>query len=415
MVSVQVINSGDPGSLIGSLYGIHDRTGVSYDTPLRDSGPVRSMTGSYPWKITKDYTTVVYITNISDQEAGFVGEINYRGGNFIVDPRKLQPGETAVFDLRKIRDEQVEDSAGRRLPKETSLGQFKWAVRGVTNGKLLLVGRAEMVSRSQQISTSYSCNDPCPPTYDGWLDPFPPPVVFVNKTGGSAAWEQMYYDWGYTVGPYAVSASWSLSNPIGTLDPNAGHTTLMTGTTPGTAMFEGFIAVYQDYGWDGLNCYEYGTYEGGGEQPVEVNRELTFKRVGYFNLQESFTPGQFRDEATLNLGQAIDGSRICGSGSDREFTIAIEFDFPGGGTIYDRADNRNSVAMGDAANNQFEWIDWGFGTINSTQGRGSMWIKLFRRNLTNSRKDVNFTITGASPPGTVGEFSGRGRVNLNCP
>jgi hypothetical protein len=54
---------------------------------------------------------------------------------------------------------------------------------GVTNGKHLLVGRAEMVSRSQRISTSYSCNDPCPPFYGGSIDPFPPPVVFVNATG----------------------------------------------------------------------------------------------------------------------------------------------------------------------------------------------------------------------------------------
>lgn len=270
VASVQVAGSGGPGSLIGALYSIHDRTGVSYDTPLRDSGQLRTMTGSYPWKIVGDYTTLVYVTNISDQEAGFAGEINYGGGRFIYDPRTLRPGETAVFDLRKIRDEQSKDNAGRRLPKEVSLGQFKWAVRGATNGKLLLIGRAEMVSRSQRISTSYSCNDPCPPTYDGWLDPFPPPVVYVNNTGDSAAWEQMTYDWGYSVGPYAVSASWSLSSAVGTLAPGYGHSTLMTGTTPGTATFDGFIGVYQDYVWDGLNCYELGTYEGGSEGPVEV-------------------------------------------------------------------------------------------------------------------------------------------------
>src|SRR5437763_291160 len=161
------------------------------------------MTGSYPWKVTKDDTTVVYITNITDEQAEFAGEINYNGEHHLIDARKLAPGETAVFDLQKIRDKQDENKEGHRMSKDVSLGQFKWAARGDTKGKIVLIGRAEMVSRSQNISTSYSCNDPCPPRYDGWIDAFPPPIVFINDTAQSAAWEQMSYDWGYTVGPYA--------------------------------------------------------------------------------------------------------------------------------------------------------------------------------------------------------------------
>ena len=163
VVSVEVTNWVGPGSIIGSLYGINDATGVNYDIPLRDSGLVRTMTGSYPWKISDDFTTVAYITNISDQQAEFIGQINFDGGHFVIDPRKLAPGETAVFDLEKLRDDQVADNAGTRIPQGASLGQLKWAIYGVTNGKLLLIGRAEMVSRSKHISTSYSCNDPCPP------------------------------------------------------------------------------------------------------------------------------------------------------------------------------------------------------------------------------------------------------------
>lgn len=270
VVSVQVANSGEPGSLIGAVYGTDNRAGINYETPLRDSGPVRSMTGSYPWNIEKDFKTVVYITNISDQEAGFAGEINYQGGNLILDPRTLQPGETAVFDLQKIRDTQAHDNAGRKLPKKVTLGQFKWAVRGLTNGKLLLIGRVEMVSRSQRISTSYSCNDPCPPTYDGWLDPFPPGVVYVGRTGSSSAWEQMYYSWGTSVGPYAVSASWSWDAAVGSVSPASGTSTTLTGGTPGTGDFLGLTGPYQDYGWDGLNCYEYSSYYGGGGGPIDV-------------------------------------------------------------------------------------------------------------------------------------------------
>jgi hypothetical protein len=90
-----------------------------------------------------------------------------------LDPRKLNPGETAVFDLQKFRDKQTTDGAGNKLPPDVSLGQFKWAISGVTNGKLLLIGRAEMVSRSQRVSSSYSCNDPCPPVFVGLSESFP--------------------------------------------------------------------------------------------------------------------------------------------------------------------------------------------------------------------------------------------------
>jgi hypothetical protein len=84
------------------------------------------MTGAYPWKISDGYRTLVYITNISDQEVDFSSQINYAGGKFIYAPRKLRPGETAVFDLQKIRDEQMQDSAGHTLPEGVSIGQFNW-------------------------------------------------------------------------------------------------------------------------------------------------------------------------------------------------------------------------------------------------------------------------------------------------
>jgi hypothetical protein len=129
VVSLKVTSSGGPGSLIGSIHGIENDTGLSYDTPLRDTGPVRAMTGSYPWKIGNDFTTIVYITNVSDQEAEFTGEINYRGGRVVVDPRKLQPGETAVFDMRKLRAEGAEDSNGHHVSRTAAVGQFKWSVR----------------------------------------------------------------------------------------------------------------------------------------------------------------------------------------------------------------------------------------------------------------------------------------------
>lgn len=291
-VSVQVANNGAPGSVIGSIYGIDETTGLSYDVPLRDSGGPRTMTGSYPWKITDDFSTIVHVTNITDQEAQFITQINYPGGNLIFEPRKVGPGETAVFDLKKIRDDGVKDLAGKQLPANVSQGQFKWAVRGMTNGKLVLIGRAEMVSRSRGISTSYSCNDPCPPYYEGSIDPFMPPIV-INGSAATAVWETAYYDTGYTyytVGPYATSAGWTpLYNPtVVTFDPSNGHSITVTGMEEGGTTLHGFIAMQQDYGWDGLNCYEYGYYEEYADAPVEVAPAVNYKTASIPGSQDTF-------------------------------------------------------------------------------------------------------------------------------
>ena len=270
VVSMKVSNTGGPGTLIGSIHSIENQSGLSYDTPLRDTGPVRAMTGSYPWNISNDFTTLVYVTNVSDQEANFMGEINYSGGHVVIDPRKLQPGETAVFDMRKIRAAGTAYKNGGHVPQTTAVGQFKWTVRGVTNGKNLLIGRAEMVSRSQHISTSYSCNDPCPPYYEGNIDPYPPPVVFLDSTANATVQETAYYDSGFHTGPYNVTGEWSNTSSIAWVNPTIAETTTMNPSNAGDGYVSSFIATQQDYGWDGLNCYEYGTYEEAASAPAEV-------------------------------------------------------------------------------------------------------------------------------------------------
>lgn len=280
VVSVQVSNSGEPGSLIGSLYGINGKTGVDYEVPLRDSGPIRSMTGAYPWKITKDYTTIVYITNISDRQAEFVTQINYEGGKFVINPRKLARGETAMFDLQKIRDEQMEDNASRHMPKQMSIGQFKWAVHGVTGGKLVLIGRAEMVSRSQHISTSYSCSESCPPYYGGSIYPFPS-TLSVNSSGNASAQETAYSGSGYNTGPYAVEADWSMDSSVATVNPSTtAFTTSVTGQTPGSGTLTAEMGREESYTYDGLECLDNGSYAVEATEIVSV-----IPRVGKVQYQ----------------------------------------------------------------------------------------------------------------------------------
>ncbi len=172
-VSVQVTNSGGVGSLIGALYSINDQTGVTYDVPLRDSGPPRASTGGYPIRLDGDYTTVITITNTTDKPGDFTMQINYDGGPYVIGMILIAPGATKTFDIRKIRDDQKPDVNGHPLPRGLQVAQAKWSIRH----NVRLNGRSEVVSLKDGVSSSYSCSLCCPNSFGGaHLDPQDPTI-----------------------------------------------------------------------------------------------------------------------------------------------------------------------------------------------------------------------------------------------
>jgi len=255
-VSVKVINGGAPGSLIGAVYSANNTTGVNYDVPLRDSGPLRNAAGSYPWRVDDDYSTLVSITNIGSQPAAFIATIRYEGGEYLPPMRTLAVGETAVFDLNKIRDEQIPDKDGKTLPRKATLGQFHWSVlRG--SDDVRLIGRGEMVSVSKKASSSYSCPVCCPDSFGELM--LSPNTLFL-PTGGSTAtyvdgiWLDCYNN---IVGPfgYPYGVDWWCENTsVISIAHQSGNQYNVGGLTAGTSEMEAdTMEVY--YNNDGMDCY----------------------------------------------------------------------------------------------------------------------------------------------------------------
>jgi hypothetical protein len=202
--SVQIINDGAPGSLIGALYGTDKTTGMVYDVPLRDSGPVRRSTGGYPVRLDGDYSTIISITNASEVPAEFTAQVNYEGGPYLLSKHKLAAGETMTFDFRKLRDEQIPDWKGHILPASFMRGQFRWGIHG-GGANARLTGRAEILSLSESVSSSYSCEEICPPSFD-YAQPLYPDSITM-PVGGPAFFtaEEMDRDcYGAPIGPNPV-------------------------------------------------------------------------------------------------------------------------------------------------------------------------------------------------------------------
>ena len=158
-VAVRVTSSGGTGSIIGALTMDDTTDAVAYEMPLRDPGPLRNSTGSYPWRLDGDYQTKVSVTNVGTTPAFFTARLRHTGGDYILGARELAPGATAVFDLRALRDEQRPDQQGHVLPLTATSGQFYWSLRdGRPRAKF--AGRSEIAAR-RDASSSYSCNLCC--------------------------------------------------------------------------------------------------------------------------------------------------------------------------------------------------------------------------------------------------------------
>jgi hypothetical protein len=75
-----------------------------------DTRASTALTGGYPWRIDGDYTSTVSITNIAASRAAIAGFIRPSGGkDYKINTRYIESGETAVFDIRQIRDQQIPD------------------------------------------------------------------------------------------------------------------------------------------------------------------------------------------------------------------------------------------------------------------------------------------------------------------
>ena len=251
-VSAQFLNSGAPGSLIGAAYSTERTTQMTYDVPLRDSGKNRNGTGSYPWRIDDDYSTIVAITNFGNQPARFQVEIRYSGGPYSIKPRELAAGETATFDLRQMRDQQQPDRLGKTLPAAIERGQFHWSVVA-TPGEARIIGRAEVVSRSGRVTSSYSCPTCCPDSGPyGGFDPNSYTVLIdgLTTTGSSGEYQDCYGYW------YPSNIWWT---SLGTVDTSIATVNAGTAELHG----EGMGYTYANGTWDqivywtdNMDCYQ---------------------------------------------------------------------------------------------------------------------------------------------------------------
>jgi hypothetical protein len=176
-----------PGNVIISTLSTSQRKKHVFHVPVLDPIAQQSSTGTYPWSIEGDSSTVIYIKNVTSRVQKFFLQLNFAGSEQVPEggiyqprPRTIEPGQTIAFDIRNLRDNQIPDDQGRLIPKDAKQGQVHWSVRGPENR--VLIGRAEQVDASQGLNSTYSSQVCCPDTYVSSRMAPPSATGIINST-----------------------------------------------------------------------------------------------------------------------------------------------------------------------------------------------------------------------------------------
>ena len=148
-----------------------------------------------------------------------------------MEVRNLHAGESAVVDLRKLRDEQVANSFGQKLPLNVSSGQIHWSVNGPVNH--VLIGRSEQADLAGATSMTAACGTCCP---DSTSSVFITPDAVAGFPNDSQQFLGMYFKRDCynspPMGPFQADATWSsLDTNVAFCDSNGVATALNPGFT----------------------------------------------------------------------------------------------------------------------------------------------------------------------------------------
>jgi hypothetical protein len=83
----------------------------------------------------------------------------YEGGSYSLQVQQVEAGQTFEVDIKKLRDEQIPDGFGNRIPGEVDRGQVRWFGRGELGQ---FIGRIVQYNPVTATSSSFSCPIPCP-------------------------------------------------------------------------------------------------------------------------------------------------------------------------------------------------------------------------------------------------------------
>jgi len=174
-IGVEFDYTSAPGSVLMSASLVSGDRNRVFRVPLIDPETPKSSTGGYPWFADDNRTTTVFLKNTTTSKVIYLLQVTHAGGIYAPGIKEIEPGQTIVVDVRKLRDEQVPDAFGQTIPSNARSGQLQWSIKSTT--KYAMIGRAEHTDDGNGVSASYACLNCCPPKTNAvWTEDDPTSV-----------------------------------------------------------------------------------------------------------------------------------------------------------------------------------------------------------------------------------------------
>jgi hypothetical protein len=151
-----------PGTVVAFAQSVSLDGEQVFQLPLVDPS-TKGAAGDCPWFITENSTPVVLLKNTSDKPQQFTLQIDYDAGSYVNGLKTIPARQTALFDIRQLRDSKEKDEAGNTLPLTASSGKVSWSVIG--SDAHSMIGRIEQYDLINGVSYSFSCSNCCPNSY----------------------------------------------------------------------------------------------------------------------------------------------------------------------------------------------------------------------------------------------------------
>ncbi|MCC6742834.1 MAG: hypothetical protein IT175_03145 [Acidobacteria bacterium] len=222
-----------PGSVYLSCQSVSANGTHLFRVPMLDPLAQKSSSGGYPWQVIDDWSTVVYIKNVTAVPQYYTLQFNYAGGVYAPGQRELAAGQTVSIDIKELRNSQTPDEAGYKIPLTADKGQVQWSMDGDDN--LVIIGRAEQVNPTIGLSSTYACQNCCPDSFyslEGVPDPLEGPpeasvqlkaTIAVSNCYGTirVRVNDSFNRWLALPNPY-----WASNESIASVSPTSGLVTL---------------------------------------------------------------------------------------------------------------------------------------------------------------------------------------------
>jgi len=318
--------SGAPGSVLVSAMSVSEDTNQVFRVPLIDAAgkthPTNS--GKYHLTIARNTSTLVYLKNVTNETQEFNVSIEIPGGSYVPGLKKIEPGRTLIYDLRELRDNQVPDEDGNKLPRNVESGYLSWsahAAKNLQSGEMeqpvnhVMIGRVEQTDTAAGMSSTSSYGCGCQPSYaDSW----------VERQMPNGSWSQLSND------PVSLYTGETVHLRARETDSDCGGWNTYTQTNAGWSTYDQAMATVDDSGvvtagvlggeatitaawwaqiWYPLyDCCEYQSWDAYAQGGIQIKAPTRFVPVSVTqaDLDCPTSPDYFRGYGAQVLYQVVD-------------------------------------------------------------------------------------------------------------